>query len=144
VPTTLCATLLFSFIMAPRGSEGLDFTPILTHYFFLFTSVLAIVSNPALFSSIRSLNFRRLPGSSHSSLKRLLKPVRPSHCLSSPHILICHRLLCWHPLVCHFPANISHPRCSLHPRNRCYLPTSITNISIRRRRYHICSRRGSV
>ncbi|KAF9011072.1 hypothetical protein BDQ17DRAFT_1233640 [Cyathus striatus] len=30
--------------MPPRGSEGLDFTPILTHYLFLFTSVLAIAS----------------------------------------------------------------------------------------------------
>ncbi|KXN88939.1 High osmolarity signaling protein SHO1 [Leucoagaricus sp. SymC.cos] len=30
--------------MPPRGSEGLDFTPILTHYLFLFTSVLAIAA----------------------------------------------------------------------------------------------------
>ena len=30
--------------MPPRGNEGLDFTPILTHYLFLFTSVLSIVS----------------------------------------------------------------------------------------------------
>ncbi|KAF8167483.1 hypothetical protein B0H34DRAFT_646255 [Crassisporium funariophilum] len=29
--------------MPPRGSEGLDFTPILTHYLFLFTSILAII-----------------------------------------------------------------------------------------------------
>ncbi|KAA1467805.1 hypothetical protein DENSPDRAFT_877607 [Dentipellis sp. KUC8613] len=29
--------------MPPRGSEGLDFTPILTHYLFLFTSILAVV-----------------------------------------------------------------------------------------------------
>ncbi|CCL98093.1 uncharacterized protein FIBRA_00087 [Fibroporia radiculosa] len=29
--------------MPPRGSEGLDFTPILTHYVFLFTAILAIV-----------------------------------------------------------------------------------------------------
>ncbi|KAH8099310.1 hypothetical protein BXZ70DRAFT_943222 [Cristinia sonorae] len=29
--------------MPPRGSEGLDFTPILTHYLFLFTSVLAVI-----------------------------------------------------------------------------------------------------
>ncbi|KAF8808008.1 hypothetical protein BYT27DRAFT_7233440 [Phlegmacium glaucopus] len=29
--------------MPPRGSEGLDFTPIVTHYLFLFTSILAIV-----------------------------------------------------------------------------------------------------
>jgi SHO1 osmosensor len=28
--------------MPPRGNEGLDFTPILTHYLFLFTSILAI------------------------------------------------------------------------------------------------------
>lgn len=31
--------------MPPRGSsDGLDFTPILTHYLFLFTSVLSVVS----------------------------------------------------------------------------------------------------
>ncbi|XP_006454256.1 hypothetical protein AGABI2DRAFT_197139 [Agaricus bisporus var. bisporus H97] len=30
--------------MPPRGSEGLDFTPILTHYFFLCTSVFAIAA----------------------------------------------------------------------------------------------------
>ncbi len=31
--------------MPPRGSnERLDFTPILTHYLFLFTSVFAVVS----------------------------------------------------------------------------------------------------
>lgn len=29
--------------MPPRGNEGLDFTPILTHYLFLFTSILAVV-----------------------------------------------------------------------------------------------------
>lgn len=30
--------------MPPRGSEGYDFTPILTHYLFLFTTILALVS----------------------------------------------------------------------------------------------------
>ncbi|KAJ7606890.1 hypothetical protein FB45DRAFT_1068285 [Roridomyces roridus] len=30
--------------MPPRGNEGLDFTPILTHYVFLLTSILAIVA----------------------------------------------------------------------------------------------------
>ncbi|KII93997.1 hypothetical protein PLICRDRAFT_49987 [Plicaturopsis crispa FD-325 SS-3] len=30
--------------MPPRGNEGLDFTPILTHYLFLFTSILSIVA----------------------------------------------------------------------------------------------------
>ncbi|KAF8831972.1 hypothetical protein F5051DRAFT_402756 [Lentinula edodes] len=30
--------------MPPRGNEGLDFTPILTHYLFLFTSLLAILA----------------------------------------------------------------------------------------------------
>ncbi|KAI0315667.1 hypothetical protein OF83DRAFT_1061673 [Amylostereum chailletii] len=29
--------------MPPRGNEGLDFTPILTHYLFLFTTILAVV-----------------------------------------------------------------------------------------------------
>lgn len=33
--------------MPPRGNEGLDFTPILTQYLFLFTSVLSVVcANP--------------------------------------------------------------------------------------------------
>ncbi|TEB38724.1 hypothetical protein FA13DRAFT_395427 [Coprinellus micaceus] len=30
--------------MPPRGSEGLDFTPILTHYLFLFTSILSAIA----------------------------------------------------------------------------------------------------
>ncbi|KAK7058575.1 Transmembrane osmosensor [Paramarasmius palmivorus] len=30
--------------MPPRGNEGLDFTPIVTHYLFLFTSVLAVLA----------------------------------------------------------------------------------------------------
>ncbi|KAF5323488.1 hypothetical protein D9611_005525 [Ephemerocybe angulata] len=30
--------------MPPRGSEGLDFTPILTHYLFLLTSILSIIA----------------------------------------------------------------------------------------------------
>ncbi|OAX40895.1 hypothetical protein K503DRAFT_713736 [Rhizopogon vinicolor AM-OR11-026] len=30
--------------MPPRGSEGLDFTPILTHYLFLFTTILAVLA----------------------------------------------------------------------------------------------------
>ncbi len=29
--------------MPPRGNEALDFTPILTHYLFLFTSILSVV-----------------------------------------------------------------------------------------------------
>lgn len=36
--------------MPPRGSEGLDFTPISTHYLFLFTTILAVVClNPPNF-----------------------------------------------------------------------------------------------
>lgn len=42
--------------MPPRGSEGLDFTPILTHYLFLFTSVLAIVSLPSSIEIIRHVH----------------------------------------------------------------------------------------
>ncbi|KAH0838114.1 hypothetical protein J3R83DRAFT_6360 [Lanmaoa asiatica] len=30
--------------MPPRGNEGLDFTPILTHYLFLFTTVLSVLA----------------------------------------------------------------------------------------------------
>lgn len=30
--------------MPPRGSEGLDFTPIVTHYLFLFTSILSVIA----------------------------------------------------------------------------------------------------
>jgi SHO1 osmosensor len=40
--------------MAPRGHEGLDFTPILTQYLFLFTTVLAVVSTAQC--SVESLN----------------------------------------------------------------------------------------
>lgn len=32
--------------MPPRGSEGLNFGPILTHYLFLFTSILSVVRIP--------------------------------------------------------------------------------------------------
>jgi hypothetical protein len=45
IPPPPC--LLLSSNMPPRGSnERLDFTPILTHYLFLFTSVFAVVSLP--------------------------------------------------------------------------------------------------
>lgn len=45
-------TFLLSSNMPPRGSnERLDFTPILTHYLFLFTSVFAVVSLLPLASS---------------------------------------------------------------------------------------------
>ncbi|KAN0100417.1 hypothetical protein V8E55_000401 [Tylopilus felleus] len=30
--------------MAPRGNDGLDFTPILTHYLFLFTTVISVLA----------------------------------------------------------------------------------------------------
>lgn len=48
VSSSLIFLLLVSNIlhtMPPRGNEGLDFTPILTHYLFLFTTILAIVSS---------------------------------------------------------------------------------------------------
>lgn len=32
--------------MPPRGNEGLNFSPILTHYLFLFTSILSVVRIP--------------------------------------------------------------------------------------------------
>lgn len=38
--------------MPPRGSEGLDFTPILTHYLFLFTTILAVVRIKLFYFSI--------------------------------------------------------------------------------------------
>ena len=41
--------------MPPRGNEGYDFTPILTHYLFLFTTILAVVSN--LFLPLLLLRF---------------------------------------------------------------------------------------
>lgn len=34
--------------MPPRANDGLDFTPILTHYLFLFTTVLAVVRAPSV------------------------------------------------------------------------------------------------
>jgi hypothetical protein len=41
--------------MPPRAaSEGLDFTPILTHYLFLFTTCLAVVSSPPFPSNARA------------------------------------------------------------------------------------------
>ncbi|KAF9446116.1 hypothetical protein P691DRAFT_794960 [Macrolepiota fuliginosa MF-IS2] len=47
--------------MPPRGSEGLDFTPILTHYLFLFTSVLAIVSLSYSLLIFTLISSHRLP-----------------------------------------------------------------------------------
>lgn len=45
--------------MPPRGSEGLDFTPVLTHYLFLFTTILAVVRISLHFSL--SLNLSLTP-----------------------------------------------------------------------------------
>ena len=42
--------------MPPRGNEGLDFTPILTHYLFLFTSILSIVSRAHIFIDEQQLD----------------------------------------------------------------------------------------
>jgi hypothetical protein len=43
----LCSATSLSYsAMPPRGNEGLDFTPILTHYLFLSTAVLSIVRSP--------------------------------------------------------------------------------------------------
>lgn len=47
--------------MPPRGSEGLDFTPILTHYVFLFTTILALVS-ASLWLGLMSAQLRCVPG----------------------------------------------------------------------------------
>ncbi|KAI8981233.1 hypothetical protein BD414DRAFT_492064 [Trametes punicea] len=55
-PLPLVLSLSFLYIlnypsllkMPPRGSEGYDFTPILTHYLFLFTTILAVVSIPTI------------------------------------------------------------------------------------------------
>ena len=41
--------------MPPRGSEGYDFTPILTHYLFLFTTILAVVCHSLYSIVIRHL-----------------------------------------------------------------------------------------
>ena len=49
--------------MPPRGNEGLDFTPILTHYLFLFTSILAVVSVPSYLGIERKIS-HRIHGSS--------------------------------------------------------------------------------
>ena len=38
--------------MPPRGSEGYDFTPILTHYLFLFTTILAVVCHSLLLNQL--------------------------------------------------------------------------------------------
>jgi len=36
--------LVITITMPPRGNEGLDFTPVLTHYLFLFTTILAVLA----------------------------------------------------------------------------------------------------
>lgn len=51
--------------MAPRGNDGLDFTPILTHYLFLFTTVISVVRLPS------PLPFNTLTTSLDSSLGSL-------------------------------------------------------------------------
>ena len=43
--------------MPPRGNEGYDFTPILTHYLFLFTSILAVVCALLALGDERQRNF---------------------------------------------------------------------------------------
>src|ERR1700712_2615165 len=43
-PSTSAPLLSFSLLVMARGGDGYDFTPILTHYLFLITSVLAVVS----------------------------------------------------------------------------------------------------
>ena len=64
--------------MPPRGNEGLDFTPILTHYLFLFTTVLAVVRRP-LPSPIPLTRPHSSPGSLPSYHKPSQQPsVRPS------------------------------------------------------------------
>jgi SHO1 osmosensor len=72
--------------MPPRGSGGLDFTPILTHYLFLFTSVLAIVriSSNAHDQDVQPF-VNRLHGFSLSFLRLSSKPVRPPHEYASIH-----------------------------------------------------------
>jgi hypothetical protein len=42
--------------MPPRGNEGFDFTPILTHYLFLFTTLLAVAS---IFGILSGFKFHR-------------------------------------------------------------------------------------
>lgn len=49
-------TFMHSRNMPPRGSEGYDFTPILTHYLFLFTTILALV-RPKKIHSYRTRSY---------------------------------------------------------------------------------------
>ena len=73
--------------MPPRGSEGLDFTPVLTHYLFLLTTILAVVRNPAVPSRVVVILIRpyRSAGSSRLSAKpRLQHAVRFNRFFSVP------------------------------------------------------------
>jgi SHO1 osmosensor len=62
--------------MPPRGNEGFDFTPILTHYLFLFTSILSIVCSFIICDCAPLILFIIRPGGSpHSYLNALSVPV---------------------------------------------------------------------
>jgi hypothetical protein len=45
----------------PRGSQGYDFSPIISHYVLLFTFVLAIVSRPGMWTARRGTDSVRAP-----------------------------------------------------------------------------------
>lgn len=74
--------------MPPRGNEGLDFTPILTHYLFLFTSILSVVrpflvpDSPQLHLRFRSLGLLPLSPKHLSQLE--VRPF-PLHFILHPH-----------------------------------------------------------
>ena len=62
--------------MPPRGNEGYDFTPILTHYLFLFTSILAVVCLTLAPAPMFNL-LTKLP-CVHRQAGSLLSSVKPS------------------------------------------------------------------
>ena len=125
--------------MHPRGSQGLDFTPILTHYLFLFTTILAVV---------RLQSFPSPAPSYPVSIARMVHRVHiPSYSNRSMYVssLSLVPRLALHPsifrrrrLVWDIPPALPYPRCSAHPRNRCYRYAPFPNIHIRRSRHRIC------
>jgi hypothetical protein len=43
--------------MPPRGNQRFDFTPIVTHYLFLVTTLLAVASIPSYYRALQSSHF---------------------------------------------------------------------------------------
>lgn len=124
--------------MPPRGSEGLNFSPILTHYLFLFTSILSVVRflcpTPFLLEARLADNpLNSLAGLSPSFHKQL-----PPLTVSRPRERCCLSLIrffrwsrrSWFAVVRYIPPAILNSWCPLHPRKRFHWHASPANICI--------------